>query len=252
MLLGLALGWVGGALVGQAVKKLAANDAVKAAMTDAVASLADMKEGFAALGKKTGEKVAGARPKSKTDDNVGNLMAALAQLATDWTTQAKLAVRHLPDAALTALASGLKSSPFTVQYFRERLTHLMDRYGDLDKKLGKTGFAAVQTTTVWVVHPKGGGRMAIAREEDEEARVGHGRASDVIGRATGRFVFIGWVDRSLETVALDIGRQRHLNTMNALTTTDARWVDATSPELAEWHANPASRDDVAMFSKGGN
>lgn len=252
MVLNLALGWVGGALVGAAIQKVASKRAVRDAMWGAAASLADMQETFAALGKYGGEKAAKKMRIPPATDSLAHLTASLADLATAWKAQAALAVRHLPDAALTALASGLKASPFTVDHFRSRLELLMSRYGELDKEMGRSGFAAAQTTTVWVVHPKGGGRMALAREEEEDVTLGHGRASDVAPRTTGRFVFMKWVDHSLESVALDIGRQRKLDTMTALTTTDLRWVDAGSSGLAAWHANPASRDDVAMFSTGGN
>jgi hypothetical protein len=126
----------------------------------------------------------------------------------------------------------------------------MSRYHHLKKVIGPS-LPGTDTTTAWVVHPKGGGRMALVREEDEEVWVGHGRAKEAIGKKTGRLFFLSWVDRSLETVALELGRQKRVNTMTALTTKDSRWVDASTPPLADWDANPASRNDVAMFSEGG-
>ena len=93
--------------------------------------------------------------------------------------------------------------------------------------------------------------MALVREQEEDVTSGHGKASEVASRTTGRFVFVHWVDRSLESAALDISKERQLNSANVLTTTDARWAGADSPALSVWHANPAVRDDVAMFSDGG-
>lgn len=251
MLLALALGWIGGAVVGAAVGKMGAKYAVKVAMRESAASIDDLKGALSALGKKGGEKLASRVPSAAPPDNLGALMQGFQQLASDWQVTATLAVRHLPDAALTALAAGLNASPFTVEYFQARLEILLQRYAALDKAMGTYGWAAAQTTTIWVVHPKGGGRMALVREDTEDVSSGHGRAKDFVSRTTGRYVFVSWVDRSLESVALAIGRQRHLATNVALTTTDTRWVDAGAPALADWHANPGSRDDVSVFGHGG-
>jgi hypothetical protein len=253
MLLGLALGWLGGSVIGAAVSKLGALKGTQHALADAAMSLKDLKSSLSKLGQKGGEAVAKKLPaKAQEHDNLDALSAGFVQLANEWQRHSSMAVRHLPDAALTALAAGLKVSPLTAEYFVERLQQLMNRYDELEETMGKSGFSAVHTSTCWVVHPHGGGRMALVREEDSQRWVGHGKARDVIAEKTGRFIFISWIDHSLESVALDIGRQKGLVTTTALTTTDARWADASVPALAAWHADVQSRDDVAIFSDEAN
>jgi hypothetical protein len=171
---------------------------------------------------------------------------------TTWKKSATSDIQQLPDPALVATGESLEESPYTKEFFRAKLTSLVDNFDEV-RKIGLVTLDQQQAlVAVHVRHPSGRVRIALAYPttklvENRAPKLSTEPGDDYREVLDGNYRFHRWVDASL------ISTVPNLPATKLLSSNDRRWHGKDGspeipPDLARWHADPRDTDDVNMFS----